>query len=60
MTLERGLHAVDRNTGTSKWRFETDELTGGYLTGGVYSSPAVTKDAVYVGSLDGRLYALKR
>lgn len=60
VTLERGLHAVDRNTGTSKWRFETDELTGGYLTGGVYSSPAVTDRAIYVGALDGHLYALKR
>jgi outer membrane protein assembly factor BamB len=58
--LERGLHAVDRDTGTTIWRFESDELTDGYLTGGIYSSPAVTDSAIYVGALDGNLYALKR
>jgi outer membrane protein assembly factor BamB len=57
--LERGFHAVDRATGTMRWRLETGELIGGYLTGGVFSSPVVADGAIYVTALDGSLYALK-
>jgi len=60
VNLERGFHAVDRDTGTMRWRFETGELAGGYLTGGVHASAVVTDGTVYVTALDGNLYALKQ
>ena len=58
VTLKRGFHAVDRVTGTAKWSFDTGELEGGYLRGGVHSSPAVADGVLYFGALDGHFYAL--
>jgi outer membrane protein assembly factor BamB len=46
------LYAVDTFTGTVIWKFETK--------GPIHSSPAVVKDAVYIGSKDGRIYKLGR
>lgn len=45
-----GIHAVDADTGTERWSFAT--------TGGILSSPAVSKGVVYAGTDDGHLYAL--
>lgn len=47
---DRHLHAFDRTTGESAWKFRT----GGRVEG----SPLVFKDAVVFGSADGRLYAV--
>ena len=45
------VFAVDAQTGTEKWEFETGEA--------VRSTPAVSDGVVYVGCDDGYLYALK-
>lgn len=54
VTLERGLHAVDSETGEPRWVVSTGELPG-YVTGGVISTPLVTDGKVIVGALDNRL-----
>ena len=46
----RKLYAVDVQTGEELWSFETEDT--------VYSTPVVADGVVYVGSLDGYLYAL--
>jgi outer membrane protein assembly factor BamB len=47
-----GVYAVDVDTGAVIWS---------YLTGGaIHASVAVTEDAVYIGSLDGSIYAFGR
>ncbi len=47
-----GPEAIVQKPGTVLWEFETG--------GGVYSSPAIGSDGtVYVGSDDGKLYAIK-
>src|SRR6185436_2438249 len=46
---DKNLHAIDRKTGQSAWKF----LTGGRVEG----SPIVFEDGVVFGSTDGRLYA---
>ncbi|WP_410338187.1 PQQ-binding-like beta-propeller repeat protein [Longimonas sp.] len=38
-------------TGEEKWRFKTEDR--------VFSSPAIHEGTVYVGSLDGHLYAIE-
>jgi outer membrane protein assembly factor BamB len=48
---DKQLHAVNRMTGKSLWKFKTG--------GRVESSPLVFDDAVVFGSSDGRLYAVK-
>lgn len=58
VTLASGFFAVDAATGRQKWRF-TPRPVAGYVTGGVMGSPVVTGGVVYVGALDGRVYALK-
>jgi len=58
VTLKYGFHAIDAATGREKWRF-TPLPTQGYVTGGVMGSPAIAGGVVYVGALDGRVYALK-
>jgi len=57
--LRPGLHAVDQETGAGVWEF-TPEKIEGYLTGGFFSTPAIVDGVVYVGGIDGRLYALKQ
>jgi outer membrane protein assembly factor BamB len=58
VTLRAGFFAVDRKTGESLWEF-TPQPVEGYITGGVFSRPAIVDGVVYVGALDGRLYALE-
>ena len=58
MTLRSGFFALDAATGREKWRF-TPRAVQGYVTGGVMSSPEIVDGVVYVGALDGRIYALK-
>jgi outer membrane protein assembly factor BamB len=53
---EARFHAVDRATGMPRWRFDmTPPPDVG--TWGFASSPAVGESGVYVGGLDGRVYA---
>jgi outer membrane protein assembly factor BamB len=53
---EARFHAVDLATGEPLWRFEvTRPPEAG--TWGFASSPAVGESGVYVGGLDGRVYA---
>ena len=59
VTLERGLHAVDRKTGKAHWVVPTGKLPG-YVTGGVMSTPLVVGDEVVVGALDNRVIAVPR
>ncbi len=59
VTLERGLHAVDRRTGTRLWAVATRALPG-FVTGGVFSRPLVLDDRVIFGALDHRVYAVRR
>lgn len=56
--LQAGFYAVDQKTGKKKWSM-TPEAVEGYITGGVFSSAEVVDGIVYVGGLDGYLYALK-
>ncbi len=59
VTLERGLHAVDRRTGARLWSVATRALPG-FVTGGVFSRPLVLDDRVIFGALDHRVYAVGR
>ncbi len=59
VTLERGLHAVDRRTGARLWSLPTQALPG-FVTGGVFSRPLVLDDRVVFGALDHRVYAVRR
>ena len=58
VTLRPGFYALDAATGGERWHF-TPGATKGYVTGGLIGSPAVVNGMVYVGALDGRIYALK-
>lgn len=58
VTLRHGFHAIDAATGREKWRF-TLPAVAGYVTGGVAGSPVIAGGTVYVGALDGRIYALR-
>lgn len=57
-TLRSGFFALDAATGREKWHF-TPAPARGYVTGGVMGSPEIVDGVVYVGALDGRVYALK-
>ncbi len=59
VTLERGLHAVDRKTGARRWSLPTRALPG-FVTGGVFSRVLVLDDRVIFGALDHRVYAVRR
>jgi len=50
--------AVDRATGKLAWRFPMKPVAGSRCYG-MASSPAVDRDLVFVGGLDGTLYAFK-
>lgn len=56
--LEPGYYAVDQKSGKMIWRM-TPEAVEGYLTGGVFSSAEIVEEIVYVGGIDGYLYAFK-
>src|SRR5690606_34670405 len=50
-SIDGSVYAFDAGTGAAEWSFSTDAP--------VVSSPAIGRDGtVYVGSLDGNLYAL--
>ena len=57
--LRPGFFAVDQETGAGLWEF-TPELIDGFVNGGVFSTPAIADGVIYVGGIDGRLYALKQ
>jgi outer membrane protein assembly factor BamB len=42
----------------ARWEYTPGPIAG-YVTGGVFSSPALVEGVVYVGGLNGRLYALQ-
>lgn len=52
--LAGGFVALDVDSGTRLWGY-TPAATGGYVSGGVHSAPAVAKGMVFVGDLDGHL-----
>ena len=56
VTAEEHLYAVEVTTGRKRWEFET----GFFMTVNMWlrSSPAVTREAVFVGSVDKKVYAL--
>jgi outer membrane protein assembly factor BamB len=58
VTLRAGFFAVDLESGDSLWEF-TPQPIEGYITGGVFSTPARADGVIYVGALDGRLYAFE-
>lgn len=43
------MYALDAATGSLRWKYHTEFE--------VYFSPAISGDVVYVGSLDGNVYA---
>ena len=62
-SADGSLYAVDLASGALRWRFDTEGRTLSWRTFGydrktIQSSPAVGDGAVYVGSRDGRLYAV--
>ena len=57
--LRPGFFAVDQETGAGLWEF-TPELVEEFVNGGVFSTPAIVGGVVYVGGIDGQLYALKQ
>jgi outer membrane protein assembly factor BamB/tRNA A-37 threonylcarbamoyl transferase component Bud32 len=50
-SVDHGVYALDHTNGQQAWRFEMDGP-------GTTSSPAISGEAVYVGSSDGHLYSL--
>lgn len=58
VTLEAGLHAVDRETGKSLWSMAPEPIEG-YITGGVFSLPVLVDRVLFVAGLDGYIYALQ-
>lgn len=58
VTLRHGFHAIDAATGREKWSFALPSVAG-YVTGGVAAAPVIADGIVYVGAIDGRIYALK-
>jgi len=57
-TLRAGFFAVDAATGREKWHFVPGAAQG-YVTGGVAGTPEVADGVVYVGAVDGAVYALR-
>lgn len=53
-----GFFAIDRDTGKVAWRFPMSATTG-VVDYGVASSPAVDRERVYFGGLDGTFYAFR-
>lgn len=56
---EANLLALDRDTGEPVWRFPCDRPDGATHRG-FAASPVVYKSRVYVGGLDGKVYAFPR
>jgi len=62
-SADGSLYAVDRGTGAERWRFDAEgkalsSAEFGYDRKTFQSSPAVEDGAVYIGSRDGRMYAV--
>jgi outer membrane protein assembly factor BamB len=57
--LRPGFFAVDRDRGAELWKFRPASVEG-FVSGGVFSTPAVIDGLVYVAGLDGRLYAFRK
>jgi len=57
--MRPGFFAVDQETGAGLWEF-TPEMIEGFINGGVFSTPAIVDGVIYVGGIDGRMYALKQ
>lgn len=53
--VQPGFIGVDTATGKLKKQY-TPHTSGGYVTGGVFGSPAVYKNKLYVPDLDGYIY----
>ena len=51
-SFDGALYALDAQTGSVRWRFETDDH--------VYASPALGGGLVYIASTDGSVYAVDR
>jgi eukaryotic-like serine/threonine-protein kinase len=56
--LSRGVSAVDRATGELIWNVETNAIDG-YISGGVFSTPVVVGNTLYVASIDGKILAIQ-
>jgi eukaryotic-like serine/threonine-protein kinase len=56
--LKAGFYAVDEVTGKKLWNITPDTVKG-YITGGVFSKAEVADGIIYIGSIDGYLYAVK-
>ncbi|MCK6265845.1 PQQ-binding-like beta-propeller repeat protein [Vibrio sp. ZSDE26] len=50
-----GFLSIDAKTGTATHQY-TPQKIDGYVTGGVFGSPSIFNDKLYVPDLDGRLY----
>jgi outer membrane protein assembly factor BamB len=64
-SMDGRLYALDAGTGKSRWVFDTDGVSidvarAGFDRRSIVSSPAVSTDLVFVGSRDGKLYAVDR
>ena len=62
-TIRGSVYAVAVADGRERWRFETDgyridSAAAGFDRTSVIASPTVSGDLVYIGSRDGRFYAL--
>jgi len=62
-SADGSLYAVDRMTGAERWRFDAEgkalkSAEFGYDRKTFLSSPAVADGTVYIGSRDGRMYAV--
>ncbi len=51
-----GLHALDRRTGALRWRWPAPPAPGSYISG-LAAAPVVVGKMLYVGGLNGTLYA---
>lgn len=56
--LRGGFYAFDRKTGEPEWQIKAEDDPD-VFTYGFASSPAIWKDWVFVGGLDGNMYCIK-
>ena len=52
------FYAIDRSNGNPVWQFKVDNIEDAFVYG-FASSPAATKNWVFVGGLDGKMYGFK-
>lgn len=58
IALKAGFYAINEKDGKKLWSMSPGTVEG-YITGGIFSTAEVVKGIVYVGGLDGYLYAVK-